>query len=87
MSQSPPFVDTESGTLQTRQIWTEAFPLIGLMLLFGALAVVPFALVSFGPPGYLIETVLVVLMQFILLVGSGIVLMYVIARGMQLANG
>ena len=70
LSQTPPFVDQESGALQTRQMWTEAFELIGLMLLFGALALIPFPPVSFGPPGYLIETVLVVLMQCILLVGS-----------------
>ena len=41
----------------------------------------------FGPPGHLIKMVLVVLMQFILLVGSGIILMYIIARGMQLSKG
>lgn len=86
MSQSPPFVDRESGTLQTSQIWTEAYRLIGLILLFGAIALVPYALMSFRPPGYLIETVLMMLVQFVLLVGSGIVLMYIIARGIQLSN-
>lgn len=86
MSQSPPFVDRESRTLQTDQIWTEAFPLVGLMLLFGAIALIPYVLLTIGVPPF-IQTVLVLLMQFILLVGSGIVLMYIIARGMQLSNG
>lgn len=85
MSTSPPFIDLESGTLQTRQIWTEAVPLIGLMLLFGAIALVPYVLLTIAPPPF-IQTVLLVLMQFILLVGSGIVLMYIVARGIQLSN-
>lgn len=87
MSKSPPFIDRESGALQPRQIWTEAFPLIGLILLFGAIALVPYAVVSLGPLGFLLDTILVMLMQFILLVGLGVFLLYSIARGIQLADG
>lgn len=86
MSSSPPFIDRESGALETSQIWAEAFPLIGLIVLFGALAMIPFLAVIMFAGNSFLGAMLTVLSQFILAVGSGIVLIYVIARGNQLAG-
>lgn len=85
MSQ-PPFVDPASRELDLDQIWREALPLIGLIVLFGLLSVIPFLfsllLGGTGGPALLF----VLLAQFVLAVGTGVVLMYVIARGIQLAG-
>jgi hypothetical protein len=84
MSSTPPFVDPESNELNIAQIVTEAVPILGLVVLFGLLAALSFLLGTlFGSPlglGFLIVT------QLILAVGTGIVLLYVIARGIQLAE-
>lgn len=85
MSASPPFVDPSTSELDTDQILYEAIPLAKLIGVFVAFSLVPFALVFFiGPSGF--GALLAVLGQFILAVGAGIVLMYVIARGMQLSD-
>jgi hypothetical protein len=63
------------------------FPLAGLVLPFGGLALlvslitVPFAGNSVLGGG------LVLVAQFVLALGTGIVLTYVVARGIQLADG
>ena len=85
MSDSPPFIDSESGELDTSQIRAEAFPLAGLIVLFGGLALIPFLLgLIFSNSGLSILFVLAT--QLILAVGAGIVLMYVVARAIQLAG-
>jgi len=83
---STPFVDTD-GTIDTDQVLAEAVPLARLIGLFVAVALVPFALVFLALGNSILGTVLVVAAQFVLAVGTGIVLMYVIARGTQLAEG
>ena len=85
MSDGPPFVDPETGALDTAQIRREAYPLAGLVMLFGALALVPFVLSLFAgePPLVVIFTILA---QFVLAVGADIVLIYVVARGIRLAD-
>jgi hypothetical protein len=84
MSPSPPFVDIETRTFDFEQIWTEAYPLLGLILLFAVVAFVPLIL------GLASSTVFgllfVVIGQLILAVGTGIVLMYVVARAIQLSG-
>ena len=52
MSDGPPFIDSDDATLDTAQIRREVYPLAGLVMLFGALAPVPFALSLFAgePP-------------------------------------
>ncbi|QSG15968.1 hypothetical protein [Halapricum desulfuricans] len=90
MSSSPPFVDMDTGTFDFEQIWREAYPILGLVLLFGVLGLLPFYVgasftVSYGV-GSLIGSVLTWLGQLILAVGSGIVLMYVIVRAIQLSG-
>jgi hypothetical protein len=86
MSPSPPFVDHGTGTIDTTQILAEAIPLARLIGVFVVLALVPFGLVFFTLGNSALGAIFTVAAQFILAIGSGIVLMYVIARGMQLAE-
>lgn len=86
MPGSPPFVDRESGALDIRQIWTEAFPLLGLILLFGALAMIPLLFVFAIGGGSYLGAFFTLLAQLVLAVGTGIVLIYVVTRGIQLAE-
>jgi len=90
MSPPPPFVDIDTGTFDFEQIWREAYPILGLVLLFGIPGLLPLYVgasftVSHGL-GSLIGSVLTWLGQLILAVGSGIVLMYVIVRAIQLSD-
>lgn len=86
MSPSPPFVDHSTGTIDTTQILVEAIPLAKLVGVFVALALVPFGLVFFTLGNSALGAIFTVVAQFVLAIGSGVVLMYVIARGMQLAD-
>lgn len=86
MSPSTPLIDAETGGLDTEQILQEAYPLVGLITLFAGLALVPFLLVILFAGSSLLGTLLTVITQFILAVGTGVVLIYVIARGIQLAD-
>jgi len=81
----PPFVDPESGALDLAQIRTEVFPLAGLVLLFGAAALLLF-LIGLLLGGGALTGVFTVASQFVLAVGTGVLLLYVIARGIQLAD-
>ena len=83
----PPFIDQESGELDLGQIRAEVFPLAGLILLFGGLALLVFLLTLLAAGNSILGAFLVVVTQFILAVGIGIVSMYVVARGIQLADG
>jgi len=84
MSPSPPFVDIDSRTFDFGQIWTEAYPLLGLVLLFAIVGLVPIVLGVASSTA--IGLLFVVIGQLILAVGTGIVLMYVVARGIQLSG-
>ncbi|MFW5955920.1 MAG: hypothetical protein ACOCQY_00795 [Halorhabdus sp.] len=79
-------VDRETGALDTSRIRQEAYPLLGLIFLFAGLALVPFlfVLLFFGNSG--LGFVFTLLTQLVLAVGAGIVLMYIIARAIQLAD-
>lgn len=85
MPSSPPFIDPATLGLDTDQIRNEALPLAGLIMLFAGLALIPF-LVALAVGGGGIGLLFTVLAQFVLAVGTGVVLMYVIARGIQLAG-
>lgn len=52
MSRSPPFIDPETNELDLEQIRAEAVPVAALVLLFAAVALVPFVLAftSAAPP-------------------------------------
>jgi len=85
MSPSRPFIEPGSGGLDTDQILVETYPLAGLVLLFAGLALVPFLLaLLFG--GSFLSGLFTVFAQLLLAIGSGIMLMYVIARGVQLSG-
>lgn len=86
MAPSTPFVNRGTGTIDATQILAEAIPLAKLIGLFVAIALIPFAMV-FLLGGHSLPGVIFALAgQFILAVGSGIVLMYVISRAIQLAG-
>lgn len=82
----PPFIDRESGELNFDQIRREVFPLAGLIVLFGGAALLVFLLALLAAGNSLLSGFFTVLSQFILAVGTGIVLIYVVARGVQLAD-
>lgn len=83
----PPFIDQDSGELDLGQIREEVFPLAGLVVLFGGLALLVFLITLLVAGNSLLGGLFTVVSQFVLAVGTGIVLMYVIARGIQLAGG
>ncbi len=86
MPSTPPFIDPETGALDNSQILEEAYPLVGLIALVVSAALVPFLLVFllFGDSS--LGLVFTLIAQFILAVGTAIVLLYVVARGIQLAD-
>ena len=85
MAPATPFVDPDTGRLDTDQLLYEAVPLAKLIALFAAVALVPFAvLFLLGPTGPL-GALVGLLAQFVLAVGGAVVLMYVIARAQALA--
>ncbi|MEF8784739.1 MAG: hypothetical protein V5A45_02315 [Haloarculaceae archaeon] len=86
MSPTGPFIDPETSELDTDQILTEAYPLIGLIVLFAGLALIPFLIVLLFAGNSLLGSLFTLLAQGILAVGTGIVLMYVIARAIQLSQ-
>ena len=87
MPPSTPFVDRSTGTLKTEQIIVEAIPLVKLIGLFVGLALVPLVIVFVFAGNSALGALFMLVAQFILAVGTGIVLLYVIARGMQLGDG
>lgn len=84
---SPPFIDRESGELDLGQIRAEAFPVAGLVVLFGTLALLPFLVTLLVSYNRLLAGFFTLVSQFVIAVGVGVVLMYVVARGTQLADG
>lgn len=86
MSTRRPFIVPETGALDMAEIRREVYPLVGLIALFAALALIPFVLILLGFGGTVLGPVLTVLTQFILALGTAITLMYVIARAIQLAD-
>lgn len=86
MPTSVPFIDPETGGLDTAQIRAEAFPLAGLIALFAGLALIPFLFVVLAAGNSALGVLFTIVAQFVLAVGAGVVLMYVIARGIQLAD-
>lgn len=81
MVPSPPFVDRTSGTLETDQILKEAIPLAKLIGLVAVISLIPFAIAfTLG----IFPRLFTIIAQFVLAVGSSVVLMYVISRAIQL---
>lgn len=86
MASTGPFIDPESGGLAIDQILQEAYPLLGLILLFAGLALIPFVLTLLLFGNSVLGLVFSFLTQLTLAVGAAIVLMYVIARAIQLTD-
>jgi hypothetical protein len=86
MSPSTPFVDWETGTLDTDRIILEAIPLAKLIGLFVGIALVPLAVVFLLGAQSVVGVLFTLAAQFVLAVGASIVLIYVVARGTQLAG-
>ncbi|MFB6299480.1 MAG: hypothetical protein ABEH65_04395 [Halobacteriales archaeon] len=86
MPSATPFINPANSTLDTDQILQEALPLAGLIGLFVGLALIPFLFVVLIGGNSLLGVLLMIAVQFILAIGAGIVLMYIIARAMQLAE-
>lgn len=86
MPRSTPFVDRETGTIDTAQILVEAIPLAKLIGVFVAIALVPFAMAFLLGGRSAAGAVFAFAGQFVLAVGSGIVLMYVVSRAIQLSE-
>ena len=82
MPPSTLFVDQDTGEFDFDQILSEAIPIAKLIGVFVAIALVPFAIAfTFGSGLFF-----ALLGQFILAVGIGVVLLYLIVRGIQLAD-
>lgn len=86
MSPSTPFFDDDTGSLDTDQLLSEAVPLAKLVALVAAAAVVPLAVVWLLGGRSSLGVVFAILAQFVLAVGTGLVLMYVVARGIALSS-
>jgi hypothetical protein len=86
MPSKTPFVDRESDTLNIARILAEAFPLARLIGLFVAVSLLPFVVgvVAFGANS-LVGSAFVLVGQFVLAVGAGIVLLYILVRSRQLS--
>jgi hypothetical protein len=90
MSPSKPFFASPSGELDTEQLVEEALPLARLIGAIGVVALIPVFLqfVLLEVLGILpqLGVLLSLAVQFVLAVGTGVVLMYVIIRSNQLMD-
>jgi len=78
----------DGGELDAGVVWREAVPLARLVAVVGAAALVPVLLQRFVVEALglapVLSTLLGVATQFVLAVGTGVVLLYVVARGSSL---
>ncbi|WP_336021541.1 hypothetical protein [Halobellus salinisoli] len=80
-----PFIDAETGSVDRNQLLAEAVPLAKLILSVVAVAAVPFA-IAFLLGFSIFGRVFALIGQFVLAVGTGIVLLYIVVRGIDLAS-
>jgi len=85
MSPSTPFI-TVDGKIDTDRVLAEAIPLAKLVVLVVAVALGPLLVVFALGGGSPIGLAFVLLAQFVLVVGGGIVLMHVVVRAIRLAE-
>jgi len=85
MPPSSPFVAPD-GTVDTARVLTEAVPLARLIGLVVAAALPPYAVVFLFAGDSLLGQLLAILGQFLLAVGTGVVLMHVGARALELSG-
>jgi hypothetical protein len=86
MASKAPFIDVDTGEFDTDQLRSEAVLLAKLIGLFVIISLLPFIIgvLLLGNEG--LGAIFVIIGQFILAIGAGIVLMYVIARGIHLSD-
>lgn len=85
MPPSDPLIDPATGDIDIGRLYYEARPIAELLAIVAGIALVPFAVALFLG-GSLLAVPFAVLGQFVLAVGAGVVLLYVIARGIRLAD-
>lgn len=83
---SLPFVDDETGTIDRWRVLSEALPIAKLAALVVAAALVPAAAAHLFGEFSILGELFTIMTQFVLAVGSGVVLLYVVARGTQIAE-
>ena len=86
MPSETPFVNPRTNELDTEQILREAIPLAKLVAVVAAAALLPFLFVVLLGAGSTLGTVFVFAAQFVLAVGTGLVIMYVVARARALGD-
>lgn len=86
MPSAKPFIDPTTGDPDTDQILSEAIPLAKLIGVFLAVAIVPLGLAFIAFGHSVLGAILTLVAQFVLAVGTGVVLMYAVARGIQLSG-
>ncbi|MFY4814206.1 hypothetical protein [Haloarcula argentinensis] len=86
MSPPRPFIDPATGEINTAQIISEAVPLAKLIGVFVAGSLFPYSLALLASERSAVGSLLLVVGHFIVAVGAGIALIYVIARGIRLAG-
>ena len=82
---NPPFVEPGTFSVGFDALRREAVPITALVALFGGLALLPFA-VGFAVGGSVFALLFFVVGQFVLAVGTAMLLLYVVTRGVQLAT-
>ena len=83
---SLPFVDDKTGAIDRSRVLSEALPIAKLAALTVAAALVPAAVAYLFGEFSILGELFTVLTQFVLAVGSGVVLLYIVARGVQVAE-
>ena len=84
----PPFIDSATGAVDTTQLLAEAIPLAKLVGLVVVAAFVPFGLrVALTSSFSLLGLLLTLVTWFVAAVGTGLVIVYAVARGIHLARG
>ncbi|WP_435178708.1 hypothetical protein [Halorussus sp. AFM4] len=86
MSPSRLFIEQGTGELDATRVLAEAIPIAKLVGLFVAVAFVPFAFSIVFAGNSAMRLLFTVLAQFVLAVGAGTVLLYVITRAVRLAD-
>jgi hypothetical protein len=82
MPSQTPFFDSETGTLDV----AETIPIARLVGLFVAVSLLPLVVGTFSfDPDSLVGAAFVLVGRFVLAVGAGVTLLYVVVRGRRLS--
>lgn len=87
MPPSDPLIDPATGDIDVDRLFYEARPIAELVAMVAGTALVPFAVAFFFFGNTGLGVLFAVVGQFVLAVGAGVVLLYVVSRGVRLADG